>query len=332
MGKKFLHYDGANKGNSDVQQLPVGMSVVVPVYNSAGSLPKLVERLKPVLDGLGCPYELVLVNDGSRDNSWSVVRDLVAKHPWVRGFCLMRNYGQHNALLCGIRAVRFATLCTIDDDLQHPPEEIPLLLAKMNEGFDVVYGAPKEETHGLWRDLASQVTKIALQEVMGAKTARHASAFRVFRTRLRQAFVNYNSPYVSIDVLLTWGSARFAAVDVRHDPRTIGLSNYTLRKLFVHALNMLTGFSSVPLRVASLLGFAFTILGGLILFYVVGRYLLDGASVPGFAFLASIIVIFSGVQLFSLGIIGEYIARMHFRTMEKPTYAIDETTCTETQI
>ena len=308
----------------EMKELSPGLSVVVPVYNSAEALPKLIERLRPVLEGLRVPYELVLVNDGSRDQSWPVVCELAGKHPWVRGFCLMRNYGQHNALLCGIRAARLDKVCTIDDDLQNPPEEIPKLLARLDERFDVVYGAPKKETHGLWRNLVSQATKIALQEVMGAEKARHVSAFRVFRTQIRHAFANYNSPYVSIDVLLTWGSMRFAVVFVKHDPRTSGVSNYTFRKLLVHALNMLTGFSTVPLRFASLMGFGFTVFGGLILLYVVGRYLMAGVAVAGFAFLASIIAIFAGVQLFSLGIMGEYLARMHFRTLDKPAYTVAE--------
>lgn len=312
-----------------MSKLSPGLSVVVPVYNSSEGLPKLIERLTPVLASLGTSYELILVNDGSRDGSWDMVKQLAARHPWVRGVCLMRNYGQHNALLCGIRAARLDKVCTIDDDLQNPPEEIPKLLARLAEGFDVVYGAPQKETHGLWRNLASQATKIALQEVMGAETARHASAFRVFRTEIRDAFASYNSPYVSIDVLLTWGSMRFAVVFVKHDPRVIGVSNYSFRKLLVHALNMLTGFSTVPLRFASLMGFAFTVFGGLILLYVVGRYLMAGVVVAGFAFLASIIAIFAGVQLFSLGIMGEYLARMHFRTLEKPAYTVGETVRTD---
>ena len=201
-----------------------------------------------------------------------------------------------------------------------------MLLAKLREGFDVVYGDPQQEQHGLWRDLASQITKLALRSAMGVETARKVSAFRAFRTELRQAFSRYRSPFVSIDVLLTWASSRFTAVPVRHDPRRVGDSNYTFRKLVVHALNMMTGFSVRPLQLASLVGFGFTLLGLVILTYVVGRYLIQGTGVPGFSFLASVIVIFSGAQLFALGIIGEYLARMHFRTMERPTYTVRSST------
>jgi glycosyltransferase involved in cell wall biosynthesis len=300
----------------------LSLSVIVPVYNGALSLPLLAERLYPVLSALTDHFELILVNDGSRDNSWDVICQIAADRPWVRGIDLMRNYGQHNALLCGIRAAQYDTIVTMDDDLQNPPEEIPKLLRMLSEGIDVVYGTPERERHGLWRDMASQLTKLALQGTMGAKTARQVSAFRAFRTRLREAFGQYQSPFVSIDVLLTWGASRFAAVPVRHDPRLAGRSNYTFAKLLVHALDMTTGFSTRPLQLASLIGFAFTGFGLAVLLYVIGRYLLEGSSVSGFPFLASVVAIFSGAQLFALGIIGEYLARMHTRSLGRPSSVV----------
>ena len=232
------------------------LSVVVPAYRSAESLPLLVEELARVLPSIATDYEAILVNDGSPDRTWEVISDLARRYSWVHGVNLMRNYGQHNALLCGIRQARYELIATIDDDLQHPPQEIVRLLDKLREGFDVVYGTPAREQHGLWRDLASQITKLALQSSMGVDIARSVSAFRVFRTQLRDAFASYSSPYVSIDVLLTWGTTRFAAVRVRHEPRTIGTSTYTFRKLVRHAINMITGFSVLPLRVASLIAAA----------------------------------------------------------------------------
>ena len=302
-----------------------GLSVVVPVYNSAAILPHLVARLGPVLQATGLAHELIFVNDGSRDESWPVIQRLAIQHPWVRGLCMMRNYGQHNAVLAGIRAARFETTVTMDDDLQHPPEELPKLLVKLNTGFDVVYGAPEQEPHGIVRNLTSIVTKLVLQGATGADNARMVSAWRAFRTQLRSAFVNYHSPFVSIDVLLTWGTTRFTAIRVRHEPRNAGKSNYTYGKLLRHALNMMTGFSVLPLQLASIIGFGFTLFGIGVLAYVLGRYFITGSSVAGFPFLASIIAIFSGAQLFALGIIGEYLARMHFRTMDKPTYTVRET-------
>jgi glycosyltransferase involved in cell wall biosynthesis len=299
---------------------PVGLSVVVPVYNSAGSLRVLVTRIQ---EALPSPVpEIVLVNDGSSDESWAVIRELSERNPAVRGINLMRNYGQHNALLAGIRAARGEAIVTMDDDLQHPPGEIPRLLAALADGYDVVYGTPRRLPHSILRNAASWITKLVLQKAMGAETARKVSAFRAFRTNLRKAFENYQSPFVSVDVLLTWGTRRFTAVEVEHLPRQIGRSQYTLRSLVTHALTVATGFSTLPLRLASLVGFSFTLLGLVVLAWVVGRYLISGDSVPGFPFLASIIAIFSGAQFFAHGIIGEYLARMHARMMERPTYAV----------
>ncbi len=300
------------------------VSAVIPVYGSGMILPSLIGRLGPALASVADRYEVVLVNDGSPDDSWKAIEGLSRSFPWVRGIDLMRNYGQHNALLCGIRAARYDTIVTLDDDLQHPPEEIPKLLAKLDEGFEVVYGFPEREQHGLLRDIASGMVKLALQKSMGAETARHVSALRAFRTRTREAFAGYHSPFVSIDVVLTWATTRFAAIPVRHDPRRAGASRYTFRMLFRHAMNLMTGFSILPLQIANVLGFLCTGFGACILVYVVGRYLLRGTSVPGFPFLASIIAIFSGTQLLALGIMGEYLARMHFRLMERPTYTIRE--------
>jgi glycosyltransferase involved in cell wall biosynthesis len=304
------------------------VSVVVPVYNSELTLPLLASRLEEVLAEAVEGFELILVNDGSRDNSWKVIEALSARYPWVSGYNLMRNYGQHNALLCGIRAAKHALIVTMDDDLQHPPEVIPELLAALTPEIDVMYGVPEAEQHGFMRDVASQVTKLALQSAMGADTARHVSAFRLFRTQLRDAFTSYRSPFVSIDVMLTWATRRFAHIRVRHAPRMVGVSNYTVKKLIIHAVNMATGFSVLPLQLASMVGFAFTVVGLVSLLFVVIRYVSGGGSVPGFPFLAAIISVFSGAQLFALGVIGEYLARMHFRIMDKPTYVIRDALAT----
>jgi undecaprenyl-phosphate 4-deoxy-4-formamido-L-arabinose transferase len=301
------------------------ISVVTPVYNGEASVPELCRRLTELLPRISAQHEVILVNDGSRDRSWEVISELSSRSPTLRGLNLMRNYGQHNALLCGIRAAKYDLIVTMDDDLQHRPEEIPQLLAKLHEGFDVVYATPQSEQNGFWRAIASRITRLALRSAGGVEVARNVSAFRVFRTELRDAFADYQAPFVSIDVLLTWATSRFAAVRVPFKPRQSGSSNYTFAKLVRHAFNMMTGFSTVPLQLASLVGFGCTLFGMGVLIYVVGRYLLEG-SIPGFPFLASIIAIFSGAQLFALGVIGEYLARMHFRMMNRPAYVIRNTT------
>ncbi len=299
------------------------LSVVIPVYRSETILSDLVARLLAALPAIADEFEILLVNDGSPDGSWNEVQRLAARHSSVRGMNLMRNYGQHNALLAGIRAARFPILVTMDDDLQHPPEEIGRLLEHLQRGHDVVYGVPAHDSHGFLRTVASRLTKMTLQKAMGAETARRISAFRIFRTDLRESFASYGGSFVSIDVLLTWGTTHFSHLTVRHDPRLSGASGYSVWKLLAHAANMMTGFTVLPLQVASVLGFALTLFGTAILVWVIGAYIAaKGATVPGFPFLASIIAIFSGAQLFALGIIGEYLARMHFRIMDRPSYVV----------
>ncbi len=301
-------------------------SVVIPVYNSAPTLFELTDQLAEVLPGVSNRYEVVLVDDGSRDESWEVITALAQKYPWVRGINLMRNYGQHNALLAGIRAAQYQFIVTMDDDLQHPPQEIPKLLEKLGRGFDVVYGTPEHQRQSVWRNASSWLTKFIMQQAMGQKIAPAGSAFRAFRTQLRESFADYSSPFVSIDVLLTWGTARFGAVTVRHNPRRAGRSGYNLIRLVVLALDMTTGFSTWPLRMASLIGFGVTLLGFGLLIFVIAEYLVTGATLSVFRFFTAIVAIFSGAQLFALGIMGEYLARMHFRLMARPSYTIRERT------
>lgn len=300
------------------------ISVVIPVFNAEQSLVELHRQLMPAMEALTDCFEVVLVDDSSRDRSWEVIRELVARDGRVRGFRMSRNFGQHNALLCGIRAARYEIVVTMDDDLQHPVSEIARLLPPLAQGFEVVYGTSAENQYGLWRAIATRLTKLALRSAMGTQAATQVSAFRAFPTGLRAAFADYRSPSVSIDVLLTWATTRFTAVTVKHAPRLVGTSNYTARKLISHAFNLMTGFSTRPLQVASVMGFLFTLFGLGVLAWVVGRYLVSGSAVPGFAFLASIIAIFSGAQMFTLGIFGEYLARMYGRTMERPPYLVLE--------
>jgi len=301
------------------------LSVIIPVYNSGDILPLLAERLGASLKEICPEYEVLLVNDGSGDNSWGVIQDLARKYPFIRGINLMRNFGQHNALLCGIRAARFEYLVTMDDDLQHPPEEIYRLVDEIGKGFDVVYGIPQKLVHSPWRNFSSKFTKYFLAKVLGISRIKYLSAFRIIRRDIREAFVNFDSPSVIIDALLTWGTNNFGIVEVNEQQRSIGHSNYTLAKLIKVTMVVLTGFSTFPLRFASILGFAFTLFGIAVLVYVLARTVSEG-SIPGFPFLASIVSIFSGVQLFTLGIFGEYLARIFTRSMNQPAYMIQATT------
>jgi undecaprenyl-phosphate 4-deoxy-4-formamido-L-arabinose transferase len=301
------------------------ISVVIPVYNSELILPGLISRLIPALEKIADSFEILLVNDGSPDKSWQVINKLTRENKNIVGINLMRNYGQHNALLCGIRSAKNEIVVTMDDDLQHPPEEIHKLIKKLSEGFDVVYGIPFKQVHEPWRNFFSWFTKAVLSKTLGIKSIKSISAFRAIRTELRNAFVSFDSPNIIIDALLTWGTNNFGTVEINEEERKIGRSNYSLLKLLQIAMLVLTGFSTMPLRVASTIGFFFTLFGAGVLIYVVAVTVKLG-SIPGFPFLASIISIFSGVQLFALGIIGEYLARIFNRSMNHPAYVIGETT------
>ncbi len=301
-------------------------SVIIPVYNSQKILPFLVKQLDRAMTKVKKDYEIILINDGSQDKSWEIIVNLSQKYLKVKGVNLMRNYGQHNALLCGIRLAQYKFIITMDDDLQHSPVEIFRLIKKINKGYDVVYGMPHKTKHILWRNFASKITKLALQSIMGVDIARKVSAFRIFRTSLRKVFENYHAANVSIDVLLTWSTVNFSAISIKHKPRLSGKSNYSFKMLLNHAISMITGFSALPLQFASFLGFGFTIFGFGILIYVIGRYFIIGDHVAGFPFLASIVSIFSGVQLFAIGIIGEYIAKVYFSTLNHPIYVIKQQT------
>jgi undecaprenyl-phosphate 4-deoxy-4-formamido-L-arabinose transferase len=302
----------------------MNVSVVVPVYNGSDTLPLLVDEVGKVLPSVADDYELVLVNDGSPDQSWEVISGLAQTHPWVRGIDLMRNYGQHNATLCGVREARYEVIVIMDDDLQNPPHEIPKLLEKLEDGYDVVYGVARKRQQVWWKSLASAIVKRAIAYVMGLRTVRDIGAFKAFRADLRKSFENFNSPDVLVDVLLSWGTSRFASVTVEESPRTVGKSNYNLFKLIKVSLLVLTSYTTIPLRLASIVGFLFTLFGFGVLIYVLVTYFIAG-SIPGFSFLASSVTIFSGVQLFALGILGEYLARVFERTGGRPTYTIART-------
>ena len=298
------------------------LSVVIPVYNSQESLPLLIRDLSKVLNEISSENEIILVNDGSKDQSWQIIQELSETYPQIRAFDLMRNYGQHNALLCGIRESRGDLIITMDDDLQHLPETIPQLFTKLEEGYDVVYGVPEAERHNFWRNLTSKLIKWILKKAMRVSTAQEISAFRVFRSEIKDSFANYDGVFVSIDVLLSWGTTRFSSVRIKHHKRLSGKSQYTLKKLLNHAFTLITGFSILPLQVSSLLGFIEILFGLFVLIYVLIKFIQGGGTVPGFTFLASTIAIFSGVQLFAIGMIGEYLGRLFSRNLGQPTYTV----------
>jgi glycosyltransferase involved in cell wall biosynthesis len=298
------------------------LSVVIPCYRSRDTLPELVDRLHAVLSEAVEDYEIILVVDGSPDDTYSVARRLELASPKVRAVLLRRNYGQHNALLAGILRAHHEVVVTMDDDLQHRPEEIPRLIEPLVDPLvDVVYGVPVEEEHGVARSLASRAVKRALA-ASGVPNARDVSALRAFRTDVREGFPNANDPYTSIDVMLSWTTTGVRRQPVAMDRRTVGRSSYTLGRLVHHAATMVTGYSTLPLKLVTWLGAACGLLGLALLAFVLYRFTTGGTTVAGYTTLASMIALFSGAQMVSIGVLGEYVGRMHFRGMQRPTFVV----------
>jgi glycosyltransferase involved in cell wall biosynthesis len=315
--------DTAHETAHQTDAMP-NLSIVIPCYFSGANLPEIVAALHAELPGFSADYEIILVNDGSTDDTWQHIQEACNADSRVLGINLMRNFGQHNALLAGIRRAQHELVVTMDDDLQHPPSEIPRLMAALTD-HDVVYGVPRSEQHGWWRDASSVVAKFTLERLLDVSFASDTSAFRLFRREIVAAFATYVGPFVDIDALLIWGTRRIAAVQVKHSQRKHGTSNYSFAKLVRHAINMATAYSGLPLRLASMIGFVFTLLGIASFGYVVRQFVVYGVVAEGFTFVASIISVFAGAQLFSIGILGEYLARVHFRTMGYPSVVVRTT-------
>jgi len=308
-------------GTGKESSAPAPVSIIVPVYRSTESLHPLVNRLEEALAGR--EFEIILVDDGSPSATWEIAADLAMTHASVSAMRLGRNFGQHNALLAGIRSARHPVIVTMDDDLQNPPEEVPRLLSALVPGVDVVYGISSNVAQHAWRRFGSSLSRRVISQ-LGAVNATHMSSFRVIRRDLRESFPEDLGPSVSLDAMLSWVTERFATIEVQHADRHDGESNYSALRLVRFAIDVTTGYSAVPLQIALTLGLATAAFGVAVLAYVLIRFAVSGTSVAGFPFLASIIAIFSGVQLLTLGVIGEYLARMHFRIMRKPTYVIAE--------
>lgn len=300
------------------------VSVVVPTFGNAPALETLTAEISQTLERENRKFEIILVNDGSPDATWNTIQRIHLLHPVVRGVNLMKNYGQHSALLAGFLHARFEVIITLDDDFQTPPAEIPKLLQKLDEGFDLVYGTRDKEQHGLARNLASRAAKWLVQHALNVPYARSVSSFRAFRAALVRDYPRTAPPSVFIDALLGWTAQKVTSVPVLHKPRESGNSNYTWPKLIGHGINMATSLSVVPLQLAVWLGFLVTSFGVGLFAFVIGSYLIHGREVPGFTFLAAVILLFSGAQLSVLGIVGEYLARVYLRLLGKPAFVIKE--------
>jgi glycosyltransferase involved in cell wall biosynthesis len=302
----------------------VSVSIVVPCYRSAATLPTLVARVNEVMPRVAAAYEVILVVDSTGDGTWEVAQELAAGGGPVRAMQMARNYGQHNAIIAGVRAARYDVVVTMDDDLQHLPEQIPVLLGALTAQVDLVYGIPVEEEHGVLRSLASRSIKAGLSTAMGVDNARNVSAFRAFRTFLRNGFDLVSGPHVCVDVALSWATTRITAVKVQMAERTEGQSGYTVRGLMRHTTNMVVGYSSAPLRLVTYLGFAAGAAGLVLFARLIWLYLTGATTVAGFTTISAMVAMFSSAQMIAIGILGEYVGRIHSAGSGRPTYVIRE--------
>lgn len=297
-----------------------GISVVVPVYNSAATLHALVERVGAVLLAEGMNYEIILVNDGSRDDSWRVLEDLQRADPaHIVAIDLMRNFGQHNALMCALTEARREFIVTIDDDLQNPPEEIPKLLSAIRaSGDDLVYGRYEEKRHGGFRNFGSALTQWFYRRVFSR--ANGVSAFRILRHELARCVISYDLNYTYLDGLFAWNTNRISEILVRHDARSSGASGYSVARLLLLAINLFTNFSLAPLQIVSVAGLLTALTGFAGGAYFLAQRLLNNIEVPGFASVIIAVLMLGGVQMLSIGIMGEYLGRLHINVNRKPQY------------
>ena len=288
------------------------ISVVVPVYRSAPLLPALAERLKRVLEAEQRPWEIVMVDDASPDDSYAVMQKLRAADPRVRIVQLARNHGQQHATLCGLNYARGEEVVTIDDDLQNPPEEIGALLARLRQGYAAVIGRITDKQHGWWRNAGSRAHQYFAERIIGKPRGLYLSSFRALSRSAVERLVRYKGahPHISALLLKSVPPAAIVNVAVRHEPRSIGSSTYSLRKLVKTASFLLINHSYIPLRFMTGWGFLLSLLSLLFAAVVVVQVLFYGAAVQGWPSLAVLVAFLSGNILMALGIVGEYLGRL----------------------
>ena len=299
-------------------------SVVIPVYNSQDVVGSTVARVVEVFETAGLRYQVVLVNDGSRDGSWDVIADLARRSPHVVALDLLRNYGQHHANLAGLRESTGDYVITMDDDLQNPPDQLLLLIDKALEGHDVVFGRFERKQARGHRRLGSKVVSLINRRVFEQPRGLAVSNFRILRRDVVERICGSRTahPYITGQALMFSHSP--ADVLVRHDPRTNGTSNYGVRQITSLVLTILFSYSVFPLRAAAALGFAVAGTSFLLgLFYLVRSFFVDTA-VPGWTTIAVLLAVLNGVVIMLLSMLGEYVVRTLNAVSAVTTYHVSE--------
>lgn len=300
-------------------------SIVVPVYNSEHTLEELYTRLKNVFDNtMREEFELILVDDSSRDNSYVVMEKLHRKDNRVKIIQMAKNFGQHPALLCGFSFAKGDFIITMDDDLQHRPEEIPKMAAaiKEHDDVDVIIAKYENRKHNFIRRLGTRISVYATSKMLNKDPNLEITSFRLMRRFIVEAILNTNTHLPQIGNLLVQSSNRIINVPVHHDPRKVGKSNYTFRRLAKDLIYDITSNSAIPLLLVRDLGiFSFLVSIILGLFYLI-RYFIYGVSVEGWTTLVLLILAYNGIILLAIGIIGQYLMNILNEAKKMPNYVI----------
>lgn len=305
--------------------MAITLSVVIPVYRSETTLPELHKRLVHTLEPVIPSFEIIFVEDDGGDNSWKVITQIASADSRVRGFRLSRNFGQHAATICGLGQARGQWVATLDDDLEQAPEYLPSLYEKALEGYDLVYAVYPDRTHKAWRNMTSQFARWLFSKAIPSLNYAYTS-YRFIRGDIARALTQFDSPFPFVDGYLSWLTRRYATVEVPHGARVNGVSNYTFRKLVTHTLNIFVTFSDLPLKLATWIGLLFFLVGmGWLGFILMGR-LLGFITASGFASIMAAIIGFGGIQLLILGIFGEYLGRMSYKSSRKPLFLVGQST------
>ncbi|MBZ4394605.1 glycosyltransferase family 2 protein [Myxococcus sp. AS-1-15] len=303
----------------------VDISVVIPCFRGESSLPELCARLTRSLEARGTPFEIILVDDSARPALWAVIEGLAQADSRVSGVRLMRNFGQHNATVCGFRHARGRWVVTLDEDLQNPPEEIGALLARAEQtGADVVYGIPRARQGPGWRSLASRLIMVIPRKVM--RVSFDISAFRLISGRVAAEVARSERHDIILDIYLSWVTDRISATEVRHEHPEGLRSSYTLGRLVTVFFNLLFNYATFPLRLASVGGFCLSVVSALAGALVVFSKYTGYITVPGWASLAVAVLFSSGVTLLGVGILSEYVARIFLQINQKPQAVVRQTT------
>jgi polyisoprenyl-phosphate glycosyltransferase len=311
-----------------VRRMQIRLSIVVPVYRSEKTLTALVEEIAKSTDALGLSdqFEMLLVNDGSPDNSWQVISRLAKEYGFLKGISLRKNFGQHSAIMAGLHYCHGEMVIIMDDDLQHPPEEIGKLLSAIDAGFDVCYVRYQGRQHASWKILGSRFNDWVATWLLGKPKGLYLSSFKAMRGEVAQEVIKYDGPYAYLDGLILDVTRSIAVVDIHHRARREGKGNYNLTRSISLWLRMATNFSVFPLRFATVLGFGLSIVSFIVITAVLVQRLRHPDWPVGWASLLAAVLFVGGVQTFCIGVVGEYIGRAYLRINGKPQFVVGAVT------